>query len=67
MSAQSAQLAPMPRGIRRVLNRREFHAVLFGNSALMASTRNGGVADTHDRAVPVKASALLAFAPSEEQ
>ena len=67
MSAQSWQLTSAPRRIRRVSNRRAFRAASFGNSATMASTRSGGVADTHDRAFPVKATAFLAFGSSEEQ
>ena len=67
MSAQSGQLTFPLRGIRRDLNRRAPLAVFFGNSALMASTTNGGVADAHDGALPVKASASLTFGSSEAQ
>lgn len=67
MSTQSWQLTSSPRRIRCFLNRRAIRAASFGSPAIMASTTNGGVAETHDRAVPVKAIASLAFASSEEQ
>jgi hypothetical protein len=48
MSAQSGRSSLVPRGIRSSLNRPALRAAVFGNSARMASTSTGGVAEIHD-------------------